>query len=629
MKNDLGRIVDALPGLIWTALPDGRADYLNHRWCEYTGLSFENALGLGWHVAIHPEDLPALFARWQSFVASGQPGEVEGRLRRFDGQYRRFQFRFCPITDASGQIVKWCGVNTDIEDLRETEEALLASERQYRLIFDGLPALVIVMAPDGTLVHANRYCLEYFGATLEELQRRGQVHSYHPDDYPTVLACWRRSIETGQAYESEGRRRRADGTYRWFHTRGFPLRDADGRIVLWYSLATDVDDLKGAEEELRRSEAELRRANRFLSSAQELSQTGSFTRDVSTDEQHLSDQMYRIMEFDPAKKVTHDMVLGRIHPEDLPTFEAVLGAALKAGEDYQIAFRIVTGNGAVKHLRTHTRRILEIKDRLVYLGSTQDVTEIKQAEEALNQARAEFAHAARVLSLGTLTASIAHEVNQPLSGIITNAGTCLRMLAADPPNVEGARETAKRTIRDGNRASEVIARLRSLFEKKSTATEPVDLNEAAREVIALTLSELQRKQVVLKSEFADDLPSAMGDRVQLQQVILNLLLNASDAMSGIEDRPRQLAIKTERGEPDHVRVIVRDVGVGIDPLGVNKLFDAFYTTKSGGMGIGLSVSRSIIESHNGRLWATPNDGPGATFAFSIPRGAERKTGALA
>ena len=225
---------------------------------------------------------------------------------------------------------------------------------------------------------------------------------------------------------------------------------------------------------------------------------------------------------------------------------------------------------------------------------------------------------ARVTSLGVLTASIAHEVNQPLSGIITNASTCLRMLAADPPNVEGARETATRTIRDGNRASEVITRLRALFSNKEAACESLDLNEAASEVIALSLSELQRKKVLLRTDFAEGLSLVAGDRVQLQQVILNLLLNAAEAMSGVQERPRHLVIRTQREGGNHVRLSIQDAGVGLDPQGMDKLFEAFYTTKPEGMGIGLSVSRSIIERHHGRLWATSNQGPGATFSFSIP-----------
>jgi C4-dicarboxylate-specific signal transduction histidine kinase len=263
--------------------------------------------------------------------------------------------------------------------------------------------------------------------------------------------------------------------------------------------------------------------------------------------------------------------------------------------------------------------------QLEYIGAVQDVTERRSSEEALSKARTALSQVTRVTSLGVLTASIAHEVNQPLSGIITNASTCLRMLASDPPNVEGARETVRRTIRDGNRASEVITRLRALFIKKSATAQSMDLNEATREVIALSLSELQKSRVILRPELADDLPLVTGDRVQLQQVILNLLRNASDAMSTIDDRPRDLLIRTQSDDNDRVRLSVADVGVGFEPHTADRLFEAFYTTKSEGMGIGLSVSRSIIERHHGRLWVTPNTGPGVTFSFSIPRKPEGLT----
>ncbi len=223
------------------------------------------------------------------------------------------------------------------------------------------------------------------------------------------------------------------------------------------------------------------------------------------------------------------------------------------------------------------------------------------------------------MTLGALTASIAHEVNQPLSGIITNASTCLRMLADDPPNLEGARATVQRMLRDGNRASEVIQRLRALFTRKQPTTESVDLNDAAREVLAVSSSELQRAASFCEPNFDTGLPTVSGDRVQLQQVILNLILNAADAMMTVDDRPRNLLVWTASEEnANHVRMSVRDSGVGIDPQNIDKLFNAFYTTKSHGMGVGLSISHSIIESHQGRLWATANDGPGATFSFSIP-----------
>ena len=252
------------------------------------------------------------------------------------------------------------------------------------------------------------------------------------------------------------------------------------------------------------------------------------------------------------------------------------------------------------------------------VGFVLDLTDRKATQEALAQTRADLTRVARVSSLGALTASIAHEVNQPLAGIITNASTCLRMLAAEPPNIDGALETARRTICDGNRASDVVKRLRGLFAKKHTTMEPLDLNEATREVIALLRGELQKSRAILQLEFATDLPPVMGDRVQLQQVILNLIANASEAMSNIDGRPRKLVVTTERDGENSVCLAVRDAGRGFDPQSLERLFDAFYTTKTSGMGIGLFVSRSIIASHNGRLWAVQNDGPGATFSFSVP-----------
>jgi signal transduction histidine kinase len=282
---------------------------------------------------------------------------------------------------------------------------------------------------------------------------------------------------------------------------------------------------------------------------------------------------------------------------------------------------------SIKYMHAVAHATRDQDGQLEYIAAVQDVTARRLSEEALDKARAQLTHAARVTSLGVLTASIAHELNQPLSGIITNASTCLRMLDTIPPDADGARETAKRTIRDGRRASEVIMRLRALFGKREFALEELDLNEVTREVIALTSSDLQRNGVVLQEELAGELPTIIGDRIQLQEVILNLLRNASDAMLGVHDRPRQVLIRSAREDDDRVRVAVRDAGVGFDGQSMDKLFEAFYTTKSDGMGIGLSVSRSIVERHQGRLWAEPNDGPGATFSFSIPRAPERVTGA--
>jgi PAS domain S-box-containing protein len=308
------------------------------------------------------------------------------------------------------------------------------------------------------------------------------------------------------------------------------------------------------------------------------------------------------------------------HEENLEDNRTLIGELLEGKRrQFQIERQCRRKDGQVVWVRNNISVVpgTERTPRFL-MAISEDVTQQKLSEEALAKARSELANVARITSLGVLTASIAHEINQPLSGIITNASTCLRMLSADSPNVDGAKETVRRTIRDGNRVSDVITRLRTLYSKKEPSPESMDLNEATQEVTALSLSELQRSGVILRHELADDLPLVVGDRIQLQQVILNLLRNAADAMGTTYDRPRELLIRTERDEGNQVRLSVKDSGVGFTPQTADRIFEPFYTSKTDGTGIGLSISRSIIEAHHGRLWATPNDGPGATFSFAIP-----------
>ena len=489
-------------------------------------------------------------------------------------------------------------------------EALRESERNSRLIVDSIPGLVAVFTPGGEVEFVNRQVLEYFGKTFEELKRWGTGGMTHPEDLPRVIELFTHSMASGDPFEFEVRARRFDGVYRWFQSRGFPLRDTTGQIVRWYNLLIDIDERKRTEEELQRSEA-------FLAEAQQLSRVGSFSWRVATDEIMWSEQLYRIFEIDPDVRVTFEVIGTRIHPEDLSAFTQQIERSRRDGSDVQLELRLQMPDHSVKHIHVvaHSRHE---RGQLEYIGAVQDVTQRRLSEEALATVRSELAYVARVTSLGVLTASIAHEVNQPLAGIVTNASTCLRMLGADPPDVDGARETARRTIRDGNRASDVITRLRALFSRKEVTLESLDLNDATREVIALSLSELHRHRVVLQSDLADDPPIVSGDRIQLQQVILNLLRNAADAMVDVHGRPRLALIRTAREDGNRVRLSVRDAGIGVTPQSLDSLFDAFYSTKRGGMGIGLFVSRSIIERHQGRLWAESNDGPGATFSFSIP-----------
>jgi len=379
----------------------------------------------------------------------------------------------------------------------------------------------------------------------------------------------------------------------------------------------DLSEQKRTERALRRSEA-------FLTEGQRLGQTGSYSWRVATDEITWSEQMYRIYGLEVGVPVTLGLIRTRVHPEDVTLYEKMVAEVRgsEGGKDFEWQYRLMMPDHSIKYMHAVARATRDHDGQLEYIAAVQDVTARRLSEEARDKARTELAHVARVMSLGTLAASIAHEINQPLSGIVTNASTCQRMLADEPPNVDGALETARRTIRDANRASEVITRLRALFAREETTTESVDLNEATREVIALSLSSLQRNEVVVRAELAENLPHVIGDRIQLQQVVLNLLRNGSEAMSKVDDRPRLLVITTDRDQGDRVRLSVKDVGVGFEPQVADRLFESFYTTKNDGMGMGLSVSKSIIESHHGRMWAAGNDGPGATFSFAIPCGQE-------
>jgi PAS domain S-box-containing protein len=579
-----------------------------------------------WFGRIHPDDRQRVQELFQRCEIEKSDYQADYRLLLPDGRIRHQHASGRPVCNESGELVEFAGTVMDVTEqvrarvaLQEAFNKIEKSEDQLLAIISAIPSMAWSTGPDGSVDFFNQRWLDYTGLSVEQAKEWGWVAAIHPDDVKPLVDRWRASLASGSstAAGAEARMRRFDGAYRWFLFRANPLRDETGTIVKWYGTSTDIEDRKRAEEQLRRSEE-------FLSEGQRLSSTGSFSFRVATEEVTFSEEMCRIFELEPP--VSLGMLASRIHPADLTLFNENLERAFRGDpSDMRNDLRLLLPDGSAKCIQIIAHQNRDESGLLEYIGTAQDVTQRQLAEEALAKARTELAHMARVTSLGALTASIAHEVNQPLSGIITNTDTGLWMLESDPPNVDGARETVRRALRDANRASEVIKRLRALYSTKQVTSESVDLNEVTREVITLSLSELQRNQVLLRTDFDCDLPLIAGDRVQLQQVILNLLRNASDAMSAVQDRPRHLLIRTEREKDDRVRLTVQDVGVGFDPATMDKLFQPFYTTKNDGMGMGLSISRSIIESHQGRLWATRNDGPGATFCVSLPCGREGGT----
>lgn len=653
-EYELRRMLDEIPTLIVRGATNGYIQYLNKQWFEYTGSTPETARGFRWQQSLHPDDKDRLVEFGARFVATAQPGDCEARLRRFDGVYRWFLFRPAPARDEAGNFIGWYGTVTDIEDRKRAETQLAAEKQLLEMVASGRPLRDVLSTLCKSVEEAALGCL----CDVHMIDWTSQTFQYGvapslPDSYtapiaglpvrPELVPCGIAAHEKIQVisedFESDPRwctspvrahvlehgirsvwsvpilSKEGDvlGTFCVYQRQpAKPSRYHEELIAHATRLASIAIGRSLAETALRRSEA-------FLAQAQRISLTGSFSWRVDTDEIRFSDELHRIFEFEPSAVVTLDLIAQRVHPDDLPML-AEKQAQIRSGLDNpQYEIRLRMPDGRLKYTRVFGRVVRHENDRLECLGAFQDVTERWLGEEALDTARSELAHVTRVMSLSALTVSIAHEVNQPLAGIITNANTCLRMLAADPPNVDVARETVRRTIRDGNRAADVIARLRALFSKTGSASEILDLNDATREVLALVLGDLLRNRVILRVEVDDDRPLLVtGDRVQLQQVILNLVRNASDAMSEVIDRPRTLQIRADLDQDQHTRLTVRDAGVGFAPQDAERLFAAFYTTKNGGMGIGLSLSRSIIESHGGRLWAEANDGPGATFSFSIP-----------
>jgi PAS domain S-box-containing protein len=614
------RLLQHIPVAAWTLKPDGTPDFVNQNWLEYTGqtLDYVRSDPEAWMTAIHPADQEGASRSFWDGVRSGRGLTIEARFRRMeDGNYRWHLNRAVPLRDAEGKILRFVGTSTDIEDVKQSQENLRRAEEMTRLIIDTALDAVITIDAMGTITSWNKQAEITFGWSKSDAIGRHMSDVIIPERHRMAHERGlRHFLTTG---DGPILRRRVEITAVRRSGVEFPVELEVSPMMLgeeWVFSAfiRDITDSKRAQEALRESELKLRQMTETIP---EMLWSATPAGEID----YCNARMLAYTGF-PAEAIMGAGWARLYHPDDVDESRREWMSCVASGAPYRVEVR--TFNAVDREYRWCVTSALPLHNELGRIlkwhGTVVDMHDWKQAQEELRNTQAELAHMTRAMTLGELTASIAHEVNQPLSGIITNASTCLRMLNADPPNVDGARETARRTIRDGNRASDVIKGLRALFDKKTHTTEPVDLNEAVREMIALLLSTLQRNRVILRSELTGGLPLVTGDRVQLQQVILNLLQNAADAMNAIDDRPRELLIRTEPEEADHVCLTVQDSGVGFDPDVAERLFEAFYTTKSAGMGIGLSVSRSIIENHHGRLWAKLNDGPGATFSFSIPHG---------
>jgi PAS domain S-box-containing protein len=566
---------------------------------------------------ILPEDRGRFSEMVQQAVRENKDFEVDFRIDHPDGPTRYVHSVGHPLVNDDGEVIELVGTHIDVTEQHLAKEALQKafdeikkSEDRLRLVINTIPTLVWRADPDGVPDFLNQPALDYTGLSPDQAET-GWPRAFHPDDKKAMLVKWSAIRASGMPGELEARLRRFDGEYRWFLFRGVPLHDEQGNIVKWYGSSTDIEDRKRAEEELRRSEAK-------LVEAQRVSQTGSFVRNVATGEYIGSKEFFRIFGYDQPRSITFEMVLQRAHPEDRALVQHATDRASRDGSDLDYEHRLLMPDGSVKYVHVVAHAVRDQRDQLEFIGAVVDVTATKQAEEKLHKAQAELAHVTRVTTLGELTASIAHEVNQPLAAAVANAEACLRWLDRETPDLAAARRSVEWVINDSCRASEVIRRVRTLAKKSDIEKLPLDINDVVTEAIVLMRRELSSQSISLRTELAPSLPMILGDRVQLQQVIINLVMNAIEAMQSITDRPRQLMIRSGQDKTHRVHVSVIDSGVGISTENANRLFNAFFTTKSSGMGMGLSICRSIVEAHEGRLSASPNEGLGAAFQFILP-----------
>ncbi len=574
-----------------------------------------------YHDRILDEDLPGVKEATRRAFINKTDLDVTYRIRLPGGTIKHIQTVGHPVLDSEDEVIQLVGTNVDITKQYEAKERLLSafdevkrSQDHLRLVTDTIPILVWRARADGVPDFLNKPALDYTGLSPGEIEL-DWPRAFHPEDKKSVYARWDAIRESGKRGGLEARLRRFDGSYRWFLFEAEPLRDQTGNIISWYGSATDIEDRKLAELSLRESEQRFRD---YAETASDwLWETGPDHR-VTRISEHInvvgftSSRLSGIARWEVASDLETEPDKWRRHRETLD--------AHRPFRDF--VYGIINESGSQIYVRSSGKPLFDAEGRFLgYRGTANDITasiRADQVEQALRRAQAELAHVTRVTMLGELTASIAHEVNQPLAAVVANAEASLRWLNREKPDLAAARRSVEWVISDGCRASDVIRRVRALATKSDLEAVKLDLNQVVNEAIMLVERELTKHGIDLRTELTAGLPEVLGDRVQLQQVIINLLMNGIDAMEPITDRPRGLLIRSGKDDTGQLIVSITDGGIGISAENANRLFNAFFTTKTSGLGMGLSICRSIVEAHGGRMSVSSNEGPGATFQFTLP-----------
>jgi PAS domain S-box-containing protein len=621
-ERELSQLVDLVPSHVWRLTPDGQPTFFNKRMTDYLGGGDDGSDTLlsrgleGLIAAVHPDDAEAFRRVLGESLATGSSFAMRYRLRRADGAWHWMSSRAEPLRDAAGGIIQWYGVCHDIDDQVRAETALQLREAELKRLVDTVPAMIWCTTPEGRPTYVNRRLTDVVGVRVTDLIAADGSRSLvdiHPDERAEVDQALAEAFATGAPLTTTFRQRRSDGSYRWTEARAEPLRDDTGAIRQWYGVCVDIDDRVSAHEALRERE-------KFLWQLVETLPAMIDCAAPDGEPVYRSQQLREFLGYDlesltdgGPSRLTQTLDAG-VHPDDLASVKRDYAHCLETGEPYARRHRLRRFDGTYRWIETRAAPMRDAAGAIVQWNVIcLDIDGEVRAQQDLRLAQERLARASQAASLAELSASIAHEVNQPLAAVVWNSQACQRWLTAEPPNIERAQTTIERIIRDANAAADVVSRVRALF---SQAVEPRHLaaiGDVIAEVRRLLADRISHARLEVDVRVADDLPAIPFDVVQVQQVLVNLMRNALDAIDG-QDAPWVGVCAFRAGEM--LQVEVSDNGPGV--ADGEKVFDAFFTTKASGMGMGLAICRSIVESHGGRLWAQANPEGGATFAFTLP-----------
>ncbi|ANM14618.1 MULTISPECIES: PAS domain-containing protein [unclassified Rhizobium] len=628
-ERELSQLVDMVPVHIARMAPDGKPTFFSKRTLQSIGVDdvaawdtpdiSRSAAIIG--ATVHPEDGPRMREVLAHALATGEPYTIRYRRRWADGEYRWMEGRAEPLRDQNGAIVQWYAAAIDIDDEVRAQQALRERERELSQLVDIVPSLLWRLNAEGEPTFFNKRLINFLGPDIADVGKPGMKRlsaiieaAIHPDDAESLAGALRHSFATGERFSKQYRLRRADGVYRWVRGSAEPLRDESGQIIQWYGLTHDIDDQLRIEEELRERERSLWQIVETLPAMIDCAAPDG--EPVYRNPQLRDFLGYKLEELDGTGKTRLDGTLDAgVHPDDVAGVKDNYAHSLRTGEPYARRHRLRRFDGEYRWVETRAAPMRNAEGVIVQWNVIcLDIDAEVRAEDDLRQAREGLARASQVASLAELSASIAHEVNQPLAAVVANSHACQRWLMAEPPNMERAQRTVERIIRDANSAADVVSRIRALFKQSADRRVHTTLSGVIDEARNLMADEAARRRARMDVDVDGNLPFIAIDRIQIQQVLINLVRNGIEAMETVSgDRVIKMRV---RHIGNAVQTEISDRGQGIEFP--EKMFEPFFTTKENGMGMGLAICRSIVELHGGRLWAEKNNPHGATLIFTLP-----------